>query len=333
MIDLRRLQGRKVLVTGAGGFIGSHLVEAAVAAGCEVRALVKYNSRGFWGHLETVAPEVLSSVDVMLGDIRDPRVVEKAMDGREVVFHLAALIGIPYSYHAAQSYIETNVLGTLNVLQAALDSGVSRFLQTSTSEVYGSAQYVPMDESHPLRPQSPYAASKVGADQLALSFFLSFDLPVTVVRPFNAFGPRQSARAIIPTIVSQALVGDRITLGSLDPIRDLTYVKDVARAFLHAAVAPDIGGDVINLGTGEGVSVQELVDHVGQILGKAIQVDQSQDRVRPVNSEVVRLISNPARAAEKLGWKYEVSLDGGLKKTVEWIRNNADYYKPQLYAI
>ena len=325
--------GSKVLVTGAAGFIGSHLVERLARDGCRVRAFVHYNSGNCWYNLEKLAPEVLEGVEVVPGDIADPFAVDEAVRGCEVVFHLAALIGIPYSYVAPASYVNTNVVGTLNVLQACRRHGVRRLVHTSTSEVYGTAQYVPIDEKHPVVGQSPYSATKIGADKLAESFHRGFGLPVVTMRPFNTYGPRQSARAIIPTIITQALAGDTLRLGNLDPVRDLTYVEDTARGFIAGAEAEDIEGETINLGVGRGVSVRRLVAMVGKILGKELRVEQQEARVRPEKSEVMRLISNNTKARDRMGWQPQVTLEGGLSRTVDYIRGNLSDYKPELYSV
>jgi NAD dependent epimerase/dehydratase len=327
-------EGKRVLVTGAGGFIGSHLVEALAQAGAQVRALVHYNSRSSVGNLAFADAEIRKSVEIVFGDVRDPFMIKNAVQSREVVFHLAALIGIPYSYHAPQSYVETNIHGTLNVLEAARAAGVARVVHTSTSEVYGTAQYVPIDEEHPLQAQSPYAASKVGADSMAWSYFLSFDLPVAVIRPFNAFGPRQSARAVIPTILSQ-LAGRLPTLrvGSLAPVRDFTYVKDLARAFLCIGDADEAVGTVINVGSGAGVTIGELVDRCCRIAGHRPAINMDEDRVRPERSEVMRLICDNTKAASIAGWRPRYSLEDGLAETLRFVEEHAPAFQPTRYAI
>jgi NAD dependent epimerase/dehydratase len=327
------LQGRDVLVTGAGGFIASHLVEALVRAGARTRALVHYNSRSDWGHLKSLDKDLLSSVEVVLGDVRDPSMVRQAVGGCQVVFHLAALIGIPYSYHAPQSYLETNIAGTLNVLQACRDCGVERLLQTSTSEVYGTAQYTPIDELHPLHAQSPYAATKIGSDQLAYSYFAAFGLPVVIVRPFNTYGPRQSARAVIPTVITQALAGDEVRLGNTRPVRDFLYVADNARGFMAAAEASDIVGEVVNLGTGRGVTVGQVVELIGRLLGRELHVVSSEDRNRPERSEVFELICSAEKAAQRMNWRAKMSLEDGLAQTIAWIREHREDYRADRYAI
>lgn len=324
---------RQVLVTGAGGFIGSHLVERLVEQGDSVRAFVHYNSAGHWFNLERLPPSCLSEVEVLLGDVTDPARVEEAVRGCDVVFHLAALIGIPYSYLALRSYVMTNVYGTANVLDACLRAGVGRLVHTSTSEVYGSARYVPIDEAHPLTAQSPYAASKIAADKLVESYGNSFDLPVCTVRPFNTYGPRQSARAVIPTIIVQALAGDVIRLGSTTPVRDLTYVTDTADGFIAAGRAECAAGTVVNLGTGEGLSVGQLVDETSRRLGRTLTVETDPQRVRPVQSEVTRLISDNRKAAEVLGWRPVVSLSDGLDATIRDVERHLTAYKAQAYNV
>lgn len=325
---------RRVLVTGAGGFIGSHLVEALVGAGAHVKALLRYTSRGSWGHLDQVTPEVRHSIKVVLGDVRDAQFIRHQVRGCDVVFHLAALIGIPYSYEASESYVDTNVRGTLNLLQAARDAAGPRVVVTSTSEVYGTAVYTPMDEKHPLQAQSPYSASKIAADKLAESYHLSFGLPVVTVRPFNTYGPRQSARAVIPTIVSQVLAGgDTLRLGSLDPIRDLTYVGDTVRGFLRAGIAEQAVGQVINLGTGQGISIGELAQAILQIAGRKLAIVADADRVRPPASEVRLLIAKTERARDLLGWEPEVPLAEGLKRVIDYIGANMAAYRVGTYAV
>lgn len=316
----------RVLVTGAAGFIGSHLCELLVREGYEVRAFVHYNSIGRWSNLEQAAPDLRKSIQIVAGDISDAHSVRQATADCKLVFHLAALIAIPYSYVAPASYVQTNVVGTLNILEACRLHGVERLIHTSTSETYGSAQYVPMDEKHPSVGQSPYSASKIGADKMAESYWLSFRTPVTILRPFNTYGPRQSQRAIIPTIITQALAGDRLKLGNLDPVRDLTFVTDTARGFLAAARSSKTIGETINLGVGAGISVGELVEKIGAIVGRKLEVRQEKERVRPEGSEVTRLISNNQKALALMDWKPQVDFDTGLKATVEHIRGHpADY--------
>ncbi len=325
--------GRTVVVTGAGGFIGSHLVEHLVAEGAEVKAFVRYNSRGDHGQIRLLPSEVQERITVIAGDLRDPRAVAELVRGADTVFHLAALIGIPYSYVNPNDVVETNVMGTLSVLNAARDFGIRCLVHTSTSEVYGTARYAPIDEAHPLQGQSPYSASKIGADKLVESYHRSFDLPVTTVRPFNTYGPRQSARAVIPTIIAQALTSDAIRLGSLDPRRDFTFVHDTVNGFIRAAESPFCIGEVINVGTGVDVTVGEIVERVLRIVGRDLPVTQDQDRIRPVQSEVMRLICDNRKAAALAGWRPQVTLDEGLRATVEWIAAHLDMYPIRMYAI
>lgn len=327
------VMGKKALVTGAGGFIGSHLCAALAAEGVRVRAMVRYNSRNDWGQLEHLGADVLSSLEVLSGDIRDPFFVASAVEGCDVVFHLAALIAIPYSYSAPQTYVETNITGTLNVLEAARRHGTARVIHTSTSETYGTALYVPIDEAHPLQGQSPYSASKIGADKLAESYFRSFGLPVVTVRPFNTFGPRQSPRAVIPNIIIQALAGEPIRLGSLDPVRDLTYVADTVAGFVAAASRDGVVGETINLGTGEGISIGDLVPIVLDAVGADLPVELDAERVRPNASEVFRLISDNRKAADLLKWSPRFSVREGIEAMVPWYRENLGRYKPSLYNV
>jgi NAD dependent epimerase/dehydratase len=322
-----------VLVTGAGGFIGSHLVERLVEEGARVRALIRYNSRNDWGALDWLPREVIDEVEVVLGDLRDPESVTHVVAGADYVCHLAAQIAIPYSYVNPRDFFETNVLGSLNVAQAAVQADVRAVVHTSTSEVYGTAQTVPITEEHPLNPQSPYAASKVGADKLMDSFHRSFGLPVTVLRPFNTYGPRQSARAVIPTIIAQGLAGGRVALGSLTPSRDLTFARDTADAYLKAISAPEAIGRTIQLGTGEVVTVGEIVETVGELLGRTLDVELDESRVRPANSEVACLISSPRVAADVLGWTANVRLLEGLRETVSYIEQHEHRYRANQYVI
>jgi len=328
------LAGRRVLVTGADGFIGSHLVERLVAVGASVRAFCLYTSQGSWGWLEDAPADTRAKLDVRLGDIRDARFVESACEGVDIICHLAALIAIPYSYVAAESYVDTNVRGTLNLLEAARRARVCRFVHTSTSEVYGTPSSLPIRETHPMQAQSPYAATKVAADQLALSFHLSHGVPVVVLRPFNTYGPRQSARAVLPTILTQMLAGkDEIDLGRLDTRRDLTYVADTVEGFLAAATAEGIDGDTIQLGTGEAVSIAELFEMANRVMGSRCQPRVDPRRVRPDASEVLVLESDPARALERLGWRPTVSLEEGLTRTVAWLRQHLSrYHVEQLHV-
>ena len=320
---MAELRGKKVLVTGAAGFIGSHLAERLLALGADVRAFVHYNSLGSTGWLDESASA--ADIDVYFGDIADRDSVRDAMAGRDIVFHLAALIGIPYSYIAPESYVRTNVTGTLNVLQAARETG-ALVIHTSTSEVYGTAQFVPITETHPLQGQSPYSASKIGADQLAQSFHRSFGLPVVTVRPFNTYGPRQSLRAIIPTIITQALKGSGVRLGNLSPTRDLNFVSDTVEGFVRAASTPEAVGETFNLGSGREISIGDLVDLIARQIGRQISPAVDNERVRPSGSEVERLLADASRARKVLGWSPSVSLEDGIRRTLEWLQRNAKHY-------
>ncbi len=318
-----QLRGKRVLVTGADGFIGSHLTEALVRLGCDVRAFVCYNSFNSWGWLDQCAPDVRGGFDAFPGDIRDPNRVREAVRDRDVVLHLAALIAIPYSYCAPAAYVETNMGGTLNVLQAARDLGVERVVHTSTSEVYGTARFTPISEEHPLQGQSPYAATKIGADHLALSYFLSFETPVAVIRPFNTYGPRQSARAVIPTIISQIVDGRReIRLGALHPVRDFSYVADTVNGFIRVAEADAAVGQVVNTGSGEGVTIGRLAELVAEVMGVRIEITCDPERVRPAGSEVGELVAGNAKARDLCGWQPEYAgqegLRRGLAETAAW---------------
>jgi len=329
-----KIEGKTVLVTGAGGFIGSHLVEALVAKGAEVKTLVRYNSRNDWGMLENIPSFVKDNLDITTGDIIDFGVVKKAVKNCDIIFHLAALIGIPYSYTAPESYVNTNIKGTLNIMQASLDEGVEKVVHTSTSEVYGTAKYVPIDENHPLQGQSPYSASKIGADMLAHSYFLSFNAPVAIIRPFNTFGPRQSARAVIPTIISQALSEQKIKLGSLTPVRDLTYVKDTADGFIKVAESDKSIGEVINIGNGKGITICDLAKKILNLMDcpdTPIYADEG--RIRPEKSEVMQLICDNSKARDTIGWCPNYSLDQGLQETIEWIRQNRHIFKSENYNL
>jgi NAD dependent epimerase/dehydratase len=323
--------GRKVLVTGAGGFIGSHLTERLVHLGARTRALVRYNSSGSFGWLD--GSPCKKDVEVIAGDIRDLDIVQRAVQQVEYVFHLAALIGIPYSYHAPISYVRTNVEGTVNVLQAALNADVNLVVHTSTSEVYGTARYVPIDENHTLQGQSPYSASKIGADKLAESFYLSFNLPVSIIRPFNTYGPRQSARAIIPTITVQALTQPAVSLGNLEPLRDLTYVEDTVEGFIEIAQHTEAIGQVINIGSGQEISIGDLAKTILKLMGKDIPVIRDKQRIRPRGSEVERLCADTRKAQQLLGWSPSNSLKQGLMKTIEWIQLNYERYQADTYII
>lgn len=317
------LKGKRVLVTGADGFIGSHLVERLVQLGANVRAFCLYNSSGSWGWLDSSPKELRDAIDVRLGDIRDARFVNAACEGVDTVFHLAALIAIPYSYLAPESFIDTNIRGTMNVLEAARLHGVRRVIHTSTSEVYGTPATLPIKETHPLQAQSPYAATKVAADQLAISYFLSFNVPAVVLRPFNTFGPRQSVRAVLPTIIAQMLSGARtIQLGRVDTRRDMTFVSDTVEGFVKVAVADGVNGEVIQLGTGRTTSVKEMFEIIRGHLGVDAVIELDPRRLRPDPSEVLVLQSDPALAKARIGWTPEVSLEQGLANTIEWTRAN-----------
>lgn len=328
------LRNKKILVTGAGGFIGSHIVERLINEGCQARAMVHYNSVGSWGNLELLPQEVLSSLEVIAGDITDPFSVAKAVEGCEVVFHLAALIAIPYSYIAPQSYVTTNVMGTLNIMEACRDCGVAKVVHTSTSETYGTAIYTPIDENHPLQGQSPYSASKIGADKIAESYFLSFNLPVATIRPFNTYGPRQSARAVIPTIISQILAGkSRVKLGSLSPVRDFNFVKDTVDGFVKIAVSDRSVGEVINVGLGKGVTIDELARTIIKLLDKDVEIVCDDVRIRPENSEVMELICANEKAANLVGWQPHYTLEAGLRETITFVEKNLNLYKTNIYNL
>ncbi len=327
----RSWTGRRVLVTGAAGFIGSHLAEELTRRGADVRAFVRYTSAGRWGWLDD--SELASEMDVLAGDVRDPETLVPAMDGVDTVFHLAALIAIPYSYVTPLAYVRTNVEGTTNVLEAARAAGVGRIVHTSTSEVYGTARAVPISEAHPLQGQSPYSASKIGADKIAESFHAAFELPVTVLRPFNTFGPRQSARAVIPTIITQALVGETVRLGAVTPTRDLTYVQDTVDGFIAAAEAPAAVGRTINLGAGREISVGDLARRIQGLMDREVVVEHDARRDRPAASEVERLLSDNTLARELLGWEPRHTLDEGLEATIEWLSRHLDRYRPGTYQV
>lgn len=330
------LKDKKVLITGADGFIGSHLTEALLDEGCSVRAFVYYNSFNSWGWIDTFPKEKKDKLEIFAGDIRDPNGVRTAMKDVDVVFHLAALIAIPFSYHSPDSYIDTNVKGTLNIVQAAKDLGVQRVLVTSTSEVYGTAQYIPIDEKHPRQPQSPYSASKIGADCIAESFYRSFDLPLTIVRPFNTYGPRQSARAVIPTIITQLLNGKQeIFLGDTTPTRDLLFVKDTARGFIEIAKSEALIGQDCNIATQSEITVADLANELISQINPSAIIKTDEQRLRPEKSEVFRLYGSNEKIKSFTGWKPTYTLATGLKETIEWFKNpeNLRQYKADIYNI
>ena len=323
----------KILITGAGGFIGSHLVVKLVELGSEVRAMVRYNSRNEWGLLEQAPHEIIKAIEIIPGDLRDPNCVQQTVKDRNIIFHLGAIISIPYSYQNPNEVVETNVMGTLNILNAARENSITKLIHTSSSEVYGTAQYVPIDESHPLQGQSPYSASKIAADKLVDSFHLSYELPVGIVRPFNTYGPGQSSRAVIPTIIMQALENESIRLGSLYPTRDFTYVEDTVNGFIKAAESPNIIGEVVNLGVGMDVSIGDLVGKILRLIGRELKVFSDHQRIRPTKSEVERLLSNNSKAKSLIGWSPQVDLDEGLNYTIEWIKKNLKKYKTSIYNV
>ena len=325
------LAGKKVLVTGAGGFIGSHLTEKLVSLGAETRAFVHYNALAAYGWLDTSS--VKNDIQIVAGDIGDRDSVNEAVKGCDIVFHLAALIAIPYSYQAPYSYVRTNIEGTLNVLQACRNHHVARVVHTSTSEVYGTARYAPIDENHPLQGQSPYSATKIGADKIAEAFHLSFAVPIVTVRPFNTFGPRQSARAVIPTIITQCLTDQIVRLGNLRPTRDLNFVTNTVDGFLMAASAPEAVGKSINLGSGREISIGDLAHLIGKLVGRKLTIQTDDLRLRPENSEVERLIADNTLAQRTLGWQPRVDLEEGLGLTIDWMRRHLDRYRPGFYVV
>lgn len=330
------LNDKKILVTGADGFIGSHLTETLIDKGYEVKAFCYYNSFNSWGWLDTLPKEKLDKLEIFTGDVRDPNGVRTAIKGCDVVFHLAALIAIPYSYHSPDSYVDTNIKGTLNILQACRDLNVEKLLVTSTSEVYGTAQYVPIDEKHPKQGQSPYSASKIGSDFMAESFFRSFDLPVTIVRPFNTYGPRQSARAVLPTIITQLLNGkSEIKLGALHPTRDLLFVKDTAEGFISIAESDQLLGQEVNIATCNEISIGDLAKKLIDIINPNAKIISDTERLRPDNSEVFRLFGSNSKIIEHTNWKPKYSLEQGLKETIEWfkIKDNLRAYKADIYNV
>lgn len=328
------LKNSSVLVTGAGGFIGSHLTERLVKLGADVKAFVRYNSRNDWGLLELLPQQILNELEVIQGDLKDSEAVKNAAMDVDTIFHLGALIAIPYSYVHPRETIETNILGTLNILNAAKETGVNKIVHTSTSEVYGTAQYIPIDEKHPLQGQSPYSASKIGADKIAESYHLSFGLPVAIIRPFNTYGPRQSARAIIPTIITQALTGTTIKLGSTTPKRDLTYVEDTVNGFIKVAESKKAIGEVINISSNTEITIGDLAKKIIEIIGQAqFKVKPDKKRVRPKASEVMRLKGDNRKARKLLGWKPMTTMDEGLAITIKWISKNLELYKAAQYNL
>ena len=330
------LKNKKVLVTGADGFIGSHLVQALLKENCSVRAFCYYNSFNSWGWLDTLAKDELEKLDIFTGDVRDPNGVKTAMKDIEVVFHLAALIAIPYSYHSPDSYVDTNIRGTLNILQSARELQIERVLVTSTSEVYGTAQYVPIDEKHPRQPQSPYSATKIAADCMAESFYRSFNLPVTIVRPFNTYGPRQSARAVIPTIITQLLNGSKeIQLGDLFPTRDLLYVADTVQGFIEIAKSDALIGEEINIASSSEISVGDLAAEIIQQINPGASIKQDQQRMRPERSEVYRLFGDNKKLHQHTNWTQQYPMKEGLRHTIEWFKQsrNLEKYKANIYNV
>ena len=327
-------KNKKVLITGAGGFIGSHLAEKMVCMGAKTRIFIRYNSRNDWGMIDLMPCKIRDRIEVVAGDLKDADAVRKAVKGMDIVFHLGALIGIPYSYVHPRDVVETNIMGTFNVLDACREFNVEKVVHTSTSEVYGTAQYVPIDEKHPLQGQSPYSASKIGADKIAESFYRSYDLPVATIRPFNTYGPRQSARAIIPTIITQTLERDRIViLGSLSPTRDFTYVDDVVNGFIRTAECKKSVGEVINIGSGFEISIGELAKKIIKIMGKKMKIISEPERIRPVHSEVERLLADISKARKLFKWEPVISLEEGLKRTVEWVKREKERYKTKIYNV
>ncbi|HWK66426.1 MAG TPA: GDP-mannose 4,6-dehydratase [Rhizobiaceae bacterium] len=333
VLDISNYRDKKVLVTGSAGFIGSHLAEACASLGAQVTALVHYNSAGSWGMLDKVPASLRGKMNVVAGDIQDAEFVRTIVADQEVVFHLAALIAIPYSYIAPRSYVRTNIEGTLNVLEAARSAGTPRVVHTSTSEVYGTALERPIAETHPLQGQSPYSATKIAADKLVESYHRSFELPVITVRPFNTFGPRQSARAFIPTVISQALVGEVIKLGSLDPLRDMTFVTDTVHGFLRAGLVQGYDGQVVNLGTGATQSVGDIAKTILRLMGSDKPIVTDASRIRPGGSEVLELVSDNRKAADILGWSPQVSLEEGLLQTIEYVRGDIGSYRTDRYNV
>ena len=327
------LGNKRVLVTGAGGFIGSHLTETLLEISAEVRAFVHYNSRNDWGYLEDLSSDIKSSVNVISSDLRDYHAVKQATKQVDIVFHLGASIAIPYSLAFPNDVVQTNVMGTLNVLNASLESEVTKIIHTSTSEIYGSAQYVPIDEKHPLSPQSPYAASKIAADKIAEAYYRSYNLPVTILRPFNTFGPRQSLRAIIPTVITQLFEGNKVIVGNLEPRRDFTFISDTVDGFILLAKKDGVEGQTFNLGTKKDISIRELIDLISRIIGVEPEIEVQQNRIRGNQVEVMQLLSDNARASKILGWQPTFTLEEGLKLTIEWLKTKKNIFKTKIYNI
>lgn len=326
-------KNKNVLVTGAGGFIGSHLVEELNRKGATVTAFVRYNSRSDYGMIEDIDHSIRNSITILSGDITDNPTMRNAVRDIDIVFHLAALNGIPYSYQAPESYVHTNIIGTHRVLESCLQTGVERLVHTSTSEVYGTAEYVPIDEKHPLCGQSPYSASKIAADKLAESYYHAFDLPVTTIRPFNTYGPRQSARAIIPSVISQALAGDVVKIGSSDPVRDLTFIEDTIRGFVAVGESDKAIGKTINIGSGKGITIGDLTRIIIDLINPDASIISEEGRKRPESSEVMELICDNSMAGKLVNWQPQVSLKSGLDQTISWVRNNLGQYKTEKYAV
>lgn len=326
-------KGKKVLVTGAGGFMGSHLTESLVKKGARVTAFVRYNSRNDPGCIKMVSQEIKDSMRIVYGDLRELETLRKAMKGNSVIFNLAALVGIPYSYIHPNEVVETNTIGTLNVLTAARVEGIEKFVQTSTSEVYGSARYIPIDEKHPKQPQSPYSASKIASDAIALSYYYAFNLPVTIIRPFNTYGPRQSARAVIPTIITQALTNQGLKLGNTRSTRDFTFISDTVEGFVKIAESENSIGQEINIGSSFEISIYDLTKKIISVLGRDVKLIEDKLRIRPQKSEVERLFCDNSKAFKIIKWKPKISLEEGLIKTIEWIQNSMNLYDPGKYQV
>jgi NAD dependent epimerase/dehydratase len=327
------LKGKNILITGGGGFIGSHLVERLVHLGANVTVFLRYNSREDEGLIKFLSLEVRENINIIWGDLRSIQSVKIGVKEKDIIFHLGALISVPYSYVNPQDVIETNILGVINILDAAREYGVEKVIHTSTSEVYGTALYTPIDEEHPLQAQSPYSASKIGADKICESYFKSFDLPVTILRPFNTYGPRQSARAVIPCIISQALQGETVKIGALTPTRDFTFISDLIDGFIEIGKADNVIGETINVGFGEDISIKELISLISELMKKRINIQQEKERMRPPKSEVMRLVADTTKAKRLLGWRPKVTLEKGLLETIKWIKEHMYLYKTQKYTI